>query len=192
MSEPAGTPVRWGRVSLKPVPEFTPQEWRTMHGFFRDRELADWNDAKPIRLPLWLFRRVMQDEERSGERVGFGLLDERGQLIGNAELYDLRPAPPARPTRATLGIMIGVPALWGQGYGREGVHALLRWAFQVHEPPLERVRLTTFAHNRRAQRAFAACGFREVGRFEVGARTDVNMEVQRLDWLQEYAEGVAG
>lgn len=181
------TPVRWGRVTLKPVLDFTPAEWRTMHGFFRDRELADWNDARPIRLPLWLFRRVMQDEERTGERVGFGLLDEGGRLIGNAELYDLRPAPPARPTRATLGIMIGVPALWGQGYGREAVQALLAWSFTHRAEPLERVRLTTFAHNRRAQRAFAACGFREVGRFEVGERTDVNMEVERAQWLSEHA-----
>ncbi|ASN81429.1 MULTISPECIES: GNAT family N-acetyltransferase [Deinococcus] len=174
---------RWERVALKPVTAFTPAEWRTLHGFFRDRELADWNDARPIRLPEWLFRRVMQDEEKSGERAGFGILNERGQLIGSAELYDLRPAPPARPTRATLGVMIGLKDLWGHGYGREAVHALLQWAFRVREEPLERVRLTTFGHNRRAQRAFLACGFREVGRYEQLHRTDVHMEILRAEWL---------
>ena len=176
------------RVTLKPVLDFTPEEWRVLHGFFRDRELADWNDAKPIRMPEWLFRRVMQEEERGGERAGFGLLDEQGTLIGNAELYDFRPSPPLRPTTATLGVMIGYPALWGQGYGRAGVQALLHWAFAVHDPPFQRLRLTTFGHNRRAQRAFLACGFRETGRTERVGRTDVHMELTRGEWAAQQAD----
>ncbi|GMA13787.1 N-acetyltransferase [Deinococcus metallilatus] len=177
-----GTPLQWGRVTLKPVPEFTPDEWRTLYRFFRDRELADWNDAKPIRLPEWLFRRVMLEEEQTGERAGFGVLNERGELIGSAELYDLRPPPPLTPTVGTLGVMIGVRPLWGQGYGREAVTALLAWAFREREAPLSRVRLTTFGHNRRAQRAFLACGFREVGRTSGPGRTDVHMEITRGEW----------
>ncbi|WP_291426730.1 GNAT family N-acetyltransferase [Deinococcus sp.] len=175
--------VHYGRVTLKPVLDFTPAEWRTVYRFFRDRELAEWNDAKPIRLPEFLFRKIMKDEEKTGERAGFGVLDEHGKLIGNAELYDFRPSPPLRATVATLGVMIGFPALWGQGYGRETVEALLNWAFTVQEPPLQRVRLTTFGHNRRAQRAFAACGFQEIGRTEHLNRSDVHMEVTRSDWL---------
>jgi RimJ/RimL family protein N-acetyltransferase len=169
-------------VTLKPLLDFTPAEWRTLHGFFRNRELADWNDAKPIHLPEWLFRRIMQDEERGGERAGFGILDAHGTLIGSAELYDLRPPPPLSATTGTLGIMIGYPELWGQGYGRGGVNALLGWAFETRDPPLSRVRLTTFGHNRRAQRAFAACGFRETGRTERPGRTDVHMEINRDAW----------
>ncbi len=171
-----------GRVQLKPLLSLSSAEWHVLHGFFRDRELADWNDAKPIRLPEWLFRRVMQDEERGGERAGFGILDEQGTLIGSAELYDLRPSPPLTPTTGTLGVMIGYPRLWGQGYGREAVNAVLRWTFAELEPPLNRVRLTTFGHNRRAQRAFAACGFREVGRTPRAGRTDVHMEITRGEW----------
>ncbi|WP_221088281.1 GNAT family N-acetyltransferase [Deinococcus aquaedulcis] len=177
------------RVTLKPVLDFTAAEWRTLHAFFRSRELADWNDARPIRMPGWLFRRVMQEEERTGERAGFGVLDERGQLIGSAELYDLRPPPPLTPTAATLGVMIGLPELWGQGYGRAAVGALLTWAFQERDAPLSRVRLTTFAHNRRAQRAFAACGFREVGRTARAGRTDVHMELTRAQWLAAQEAG---
>ena len=172
-------------ITLKPVLQLTPAEWRTLHGFFRNRELAAWNDARPLRMPEWLFRRVMQDEERGGERVSFGLMDEGGRLIGNAEVYDFRPSPPLRATTATLGIMVGYPELWGQGYGRAGVGALLHWAFAERQPPLERVRLTTFGHNRRAQRAFAACGFREVGRSTRPERVDVHMEILRADWETE-------
>ena len=93
-----------------------------------------------------------------------------------------------RATTATLGIMIGYPSLWGQGYGRAGVQALLHWAFRVHEPALDRVRLTTFGHNHRAQRAFAACGFREVARRAHPERIDVHMEITREEW-QRGVEG---
>ncbi len=172
----------WGRVMLKPLLDMNNAEWRTLYSYFRDRELADWNGAQPIRLPEWLFRKVMQDEERSGERHGFGIVNEDAHLIGSIELYDLRPSPPARPTTATLGVMIGERRLWGEGYGREAVQATLQWAFAVRDPVLRRIRLTTFSHNRRAQRAFAASGFREVGRSERSGRTDVHMEITSEDW----------
>jgi len=172
----------WGRVSLKPVAALESHEWRAFYRYFRDRELADWNGTKPIRLPEWLFQRIMLDEERAGERHGFGILNEEGTFIGSVELYDLHPAPPGPSHQATLGVMIGERDLWGQGYGREAVGAVLRWAFEVRMPPLLSVRLTTFAHNRRAQRAFAAAGFREVGRDVRRDHTDVLMRVTREEW----------
>jgi RimJ/RimL family protein N-acetyltransferase len=177
-----GAAPQSGRVTLKRVVDLSPGEWRTLHSFFRSRELADWNAAKPIRLPEWLFRKIMTEEEQTGERAGFGVLDEAGRMIGSAELYDFRPSPPLRPTTATLGVMIGLPALWGRGYGREAVRALLAWAFTSFQPPLARVRLTTFGHNRRAQRAFAAVGFTETGRTERAERTEVHMELTRAAW----------
>ncbi len=180
-----------GRVTLKPLVQLDPSEWRTLHSYFRDRELADWNGAQPIRIPEFLFRRVMIDEERGGDRHGFGILGESGRLIGSIELYDLRPVPPAPARFATLGVMIGDRGLWGQGYGRGAVSALLDWAFGERQPPLERVRLTTFSHNRRAQRSFAASGFREVGRTAHDDRTDVHMEISRDDWQGKQAEGSA-
>ena len=90
-------------MALKPVTDFTPAEWRVVYRFFRDRELADWNDAKPIRMPEFMFRKVMQDEEQAGDRIGFGVLNELGEVIGNAELYDFRPSPRCGPP----------PRLWG-------------------------------------------------------------------------------
>lgn len=175
----------WGRVTLKPLADLTAEEWRRFYHYFRDRELADWNGAKPIRIPEWLFQRVMIDEERAGERHGFGIFDEEARFIGSVELYELRPHPPERAAHATLGIMIGERALWGRGYGREAVRAALAWAFETLDPPLKSVRLRTFAHNRRAQRAFAASGFREVGREAGREHVDVLMCVTREEWLLE-------
>ncbi|WP_425147714.1 GNAT family N-acetyltransferase [Deinococcus sp.] len=173
---------QWGRVTLKPLVQLDSTEWRRLHSYFRDRELADWNGAQPIRIPEFLFRRVMIDEERGGDRHGFGVLDEQRQLIGSIELYDLHPPPPAEARIATLGVMIGERALWGQGYGRDAVRALLSWAFGARTPPLARIRLTTFSHNRRAQRSFLASGFREVGRSTHPERTDVHMEITADEW----------
>ena len=183
MSQPAV-----GRVTLRPLVQLGGSEWRRLHSYFRDRELADWNGAQPIRIPEFLFRRVMIDEERGGDRHGFGILDEAGELIGSIELYDLKPVPPGTARFATLGVMIGERRLWGQGYGRDAVRALLLWAFSVRQPALERVRLTTFSHNRRAQRSFLAAGFREVGRSVHDDRTDVHMEISREDWQEAQSE----
>lgn len=179
---------RWGRVTLKPTLSFNVREWRTLSRYFRDRELAEWNGASPVQLPTWLFKRLMIREERGPDRQGFGILNEQGDLIGSVELYDLRPLPPAAPRSATLGIMIGERALWGRGYGREGVQAALLWAFSLRQPALTRVHLTTFSHNRRAQRAFAACGFREVRRSEKLNYTEVHMEVSAEEWLKEHRD----
>lgn len=174
-----------GRVTLRPLVQLDGSEWRRLHSYFRDRELADWNGAQPIRIPEFLFRRVMIDEERGGDRHGFGILDEAGELIGSIELYDLKPVPPVTARFATLGVMIGERRLWGQGYGRDAVRAVLLWAFSVRQPPLDRIRLTTFSHNRRAQRSFLAAGFSEVGRSVQGDRTDVHMEISRDGWLEQ-------
>ncbi len=181
-----------GRVTLKPLVQLDASEWRKMHSYFRDRELADWNGAQPIRIPEFLFRRVMIDEERGGDRHGFGILDEDGTLIGSIELYDLRPVPPAQARFGTLGVMIGERRLWGRGYGRDAVTALLAWAFGQRQPPLERVRLTTFSHNRRAQRSFLATGFHEVGRTTTPDRTDVHMEISRHDWQDRQHQPPTG
>lgn len=175
--------ARWGRVSLKPLKELSPREWRRFYAYFKDREIADWNGARPIRIPEWLFQRIMLDEERAGERFGFGIFNEVGRFIGSVELYELRPPAPARPREGTLGIMIGERDLWGQGYGRDAVQALLNWAFVVHSPPFVSVRLRTFAHNKRAQRAFLAAGFYEEAREQQRDRVDVLMRAQRDVWL---------
>ncbi|MFC6590720.1 GNAT family N-acetyltransferase [Deinococcus lacus] len=76
--------------------------------------------------------------------------------------------------------MIGDKALWSQGYGREAVLALLDWSFGGR---LDRVRLMTYGHNVRAQRAFLACGFREVGRSQGTPYDEVYMEITRQEWL---------
>ncbi|MFC6617081.1 GNAT family N-acetyltransferase [Deinococcus radiophilus] len=163
-------------------------QWQSLHALYRDPELAALNAAEPTRMPLWLFRLLLLAEQ-GRERVSFGVTLPTGELIGNAELYDFAPAHPEVATRATLGVMLA-PPYWGHGYGRDTLYALLGWAFGVHkdgpDTPLERVRLTTLAHNNRALSAFLRAGFEEKGRFSRGRYPEVNMEVLRGVWLEEF------
>lgn len=169
---------RFGRVTLKPLSAgLSEEEWKALWETFRDPEVAYWNGTSPLRSPLWLFKRLVQMDLRRKDRLAFGILDESGELIGTVELYDLTPE------EGTLGILIGKRERWGKGYGTEAVRALLGYAFGPLG--LKRVRLRTFAHNERAQRAFKKAGFKEVGRLTVRGVEDVVMEVERDSFSPE-------
>jgi RimJ/RimL family protein N-acetyltransferase len=111
-------------------------------------------------------------------------IEVEGIYIGHCALYHLQD----RNRNAELGITIGDPAYWGQGYGRETVKLLLRYAF--HYLNVRRVELTTNAKNERAIRSYLACGFVEEGRprkvvWIEGEYTDlVNMSILRDEWAQ--------
>jgi RimJ/RimL family protein N-acetyltransferase len=61
-----------------------------------------------------------------------------------------------------LGVEINDRDYWSQGYGREVVRLLLRYAFEHHH--IHRVWLNTHSENERAMRCYRACGFVEEGR----------------------------
>lgn len=171
----------YGRVQLRPLEHLEREDWRRVQEHFRDPEIAHLNGTPPNRLPLWLLRRILKSDARRADRATFGIYDERGAYIGTVELYDLRGAT------ATLGIIIGEKTHWNRGYGPEAIHALLGHAFR--DLGLEKVRLSTFGDNERAQAAFAKVGFREVRRVRASnGRTDVQMEIWRDAWLAAAAD----
>jgi RimJ/RimL family protein N-acetyltransferase len=146
-----------GRVILKPLLELTGREWSKFHSYFRDREIAELNGSNPLRMPLWLFRRVVSGEERGGERTGFGIFDAGENFIGSVEFYELNPHRPRQPLEGTLGIVIGEKHLWGLGYGGDALKVALEHAFT--KIGLRRVKLETLERNARARRAFEKAGF---------------------------------
>lgn len=182
---------KYGRVTLKPFSSgLTDEEWRRFYETFRDGEIAEWNGSKPLRMPIWLFKRVVMGEVSRGDRMGFGILDQQGEWIGTVELYDLGLQ------QATLGILIGAKDRWGQGYGTEAVKAVLQHAFT--KMGLTKIKLRTFKHNLRAQRSFQKAGFRAVGsrpagvRFGLGFRIntleDVLMEIEAEEWKLQQTQ----
>src|SRR5690606_30116913 len=146
----------YGRVTLRPLEEFSDADWRRLQSHFRDPEIAHLNGTPPSRVPLWLLKRLLKSDARRSDRATFGIFDEHDDFIGTTELYDVRGA------QGTLGIIIGERSHWARGYGPEAMHALLGYAFDVLG--LDLVRLNTFGDNLRAQAAFRKVGFHEVER----------------------------
>ena len=177
-------PIGYGRVTLKPLTELDQDAWRRVHDHFRDPEIAHLNGTPPSRMPLWLLKRILKADSRRNDRATFGIFDvSNGDefYIGTIELYDIRR------TEATLGIIIGERSHWSQGFGPEAVRAILEYAFD--ELCLERVTLSTFEDNPRAQSAFKKVGFVERRRVDAGkGRTDVQMELRRGRWLAEQRD----
>lgn len=167
---------RYGRVMLKPLHELERDAWRRIHAHFKDPEIAHLNGTPPNRMPLWLLKRILKADSRRHDRDTFGIYDETNSYIGTIELYDIGYSS------ATLGIIIGERTHWNKGYGPEAIHALLSYAFYVLD--MQRIKLSTFEDNERAQAAFKKAGFHEVRRVKTGTgRTDVQMEISRETWV---------
>lgn len=91
---------------------------------------------------------------------------ETETLLGECWLFDLDPV--ART--AQLGMTLGDPTTWGQGFGREAVGLLLEYGFRYQN--LRRVWLKVRANNERAVRCYRACGFAEEGRLRAHVWSD--------------------
>ncbi len=177
-------PLSYGRVILKPLAELEQDAWRRVYEHFRDPEIAHLNGTPPSRMPLWLLKRILKADSRRSDRATFGIFDvthaSEGAYIGTIELYDIKR------TEATLGIIIGERSHWNKGFGPEAIQAILAYAFE--ELCLERVTLSTFEDNPRAQSSFKKVGFVERRRVSAGkGRIDVQMELRRGRWLEQHA-----
>jgi RimJ/RimL family protein N-acetyltransferase len=170
--------LRYGRVSLRPLSELDQKAWKRVQSHFRDTEISHLNGTPPNRMPLWFLKRLLKADSHRPDRATYGIFDEQSDYIGTIELYDIRY------DYATLGIIIGEKTHWNKGYGPEAIQALLSYAFgKLH---LERVKLSTFADNLRAQTAFRKIGFLEMRQISTGnGRTDVQMEMNKNTWLEQ-------
>ena len=163
-------------VRLKDFREgLSEEEWRLFYEAFRDPEIARLNGHKPLKLPFWAFRRIVEAELSRGDRIAFGVLDEAGRWIGTVELYEITPK------RAILGIILSAKDRWGKGYGPAAVAEALRYAFDALG--VEAGELRTFRWNARARRAFEKAGFRLVGFVPApGGEEDALMRIRREEW----------
>lgn len=110
-------------------------------------------------------------------------VDARDEFIGTIGLKDID----RHSQHGWLAIMLD-PSRLGQGYGRDAIGTLLRWAFDVQN--FQRVSLETWATNERALRCYRAAGFVEEGCMRemmwVGGRfVDViQMGILRREWRE--------
>lgn len=175
MTDSSGATLKRGEVELRPVTQMSVADWQRFHRYFKDREIAKLNGANPIFLPLWLFKRVVLSEEKSGERIGYAIYVAQS-FVGSVEFYDLE-----RPRQAVLGILIGEKTLWGKGYGTVAVRLALESIFQIHK--FERVTLQTLDHNARARGSFERVGFHLTGFADTGKQRFAHYQITKAQWL---------
>jgi len=177
-----GRPER--RVSLRPyVAGFSDAELRALYRWACDPELLRLTSGVPLDMSFKRFRSLFLSQlpKYNSEREQlFAVLDRGERLIGRVGLFGIDPSGGS----AELGILIGDPEDWGKGYGRAAVAAAVDLAFQ--ELGLAAVILHTYPENLRAQRAFAAAGFRrvrELRRFSLdrGTHDELEMRVTPAD-----------
>ncbi|WP_162909587.1 GNAT family N-acetyltransferase [Aggregatilinea lenta] len=100
-----------------------------------------------------------------------------GQHIGWVCWYNLN-----RDTGCTyVGVVLPDPQMWGQGYGPEALHLLVRTLFR--EMGLNTVKAATWSGNRRSVGCILKCGFRETARLPHRAARSVRGEpLERVEF----------
>lgn len=178
--------VAWGnKTGLRPFEDpLTDAESARVYRWSRDEELLRWSGGSPTDLTLEEFREQLRREHNRApsERRAFFLVTRGGELIGRAGCF----AIDHKKKQGELGILIGERAYWGKGVGRDAVTTMLRYLFET--TTLERINLFTFSENIRAQRCFAACGFRSLGTArhlspDIGEFYGIEMEITRQEFL---------
>jgi len=112
----------------------------------------------------WL--RAHAERPLSFDNVLFAIETKDVRHIGNVGLERTS----AEDRKALLGIIIGEKDCWSQGYGTDAITTLLRFAFD--EMNLNKVALTTYDFNDRAQACYRKCGFVEEGRLREARYSD--------------------
>ncbi len=176
-------PIRDVRGTLVYLRPLEPDDLEAVHRWFEDHRIASLMGD----LPRSLARRrqvydahLAEEGETHAQFVICRLADD--VPVGRMDLFEID----RRHGSACLGITIGDPADWNQGYGTDAVNAVVDLAFG--QLRLERVWLDTDVSNARAQAAYTKAGFVREGVlrhsfFEQGRWSDdIRMAMIRSDW----------
>jgi RimJ/RimL family protein N-acetyltransferase len=180
-------PIIWeNHVGLRSFEEpISDEEAARVYRWSRDEELLRLSGGEPTELTLAEFCEQLRGDHQDlfDHRRMFFILTRAHELIGRIGCF----AIDWTRRDGELGIVIGEPTFWGKSFGRAAVTLLLRHFFET--TLLERIYLFTYPENMRAQRCFAACGFRSRGtarRFSIerGEHDGVEMEITRQEFLE--------
>lgn len=158
-----------------------------LHQFNNDIavELAGGGDP-PMPQSLARVQAEYEQQAGNGGRDGANFaIEADGKFIGICALFN----EDHTAQTIELGITIGDKDYWGKSYGRDVVASLVEYAFTYRN--YRKVWLQVHGDNKRAQAAYAACGFVEEGRqkahvFSNGAYDDlIYMGIFRDDWAAQ-------
>ncbi len=142
--------------------------------------LSRFDAARPLTMNYQQYLALFREEllYPSPYRRSFGIEDGAGRHIGNIMYYNID----ALRQEAELGITIGEPAYWGQGFGSEAVQLLV--TYLIERQGFRRLYLKTLEWNARARQCFLNVGFAECGKVSRSGNTFVLMEF-RCEWLSD-------
>jgi [ribosomal protein S5]-alanine N-acetyltransferase len=166
-------------IYLRPL---EPEDAPTIVTWFNDPEVT-----RTLRMyqPMTLAKEKAFLEQRAKSETDVSLaivVRESDQFIGVTGLHEID----VRHRHARFGISIGVPSLWGKGYGTETTRLLVRHAFQTLN--LNRVGLEVYEFNQSAVRCYEKAGYKIEGRlrqsyFGEGRYWDtIVMGILREEW----------
>ena len=181
--------VIWGdKIGLRRFEDhLTPFDMQRLYEWSQDDELLRWSGGTPAQMGFEEFEDQVVQEQLYGphnRRAFFIIRRDTHELIGRLGLFAIDWGK----RQAELGIIIGQKEYWGRGYGRDALRTFLHHIFKTSN--LERVYLFTFQDNVRAQRAFAASGFRPVRSVrrtlpDLGEFDGLEMEATRAEFMKE-------
>lgn len=163
---------------------FEPEDATLVHAWVHDpRTIRFLSNRYPLSLAAV--------RERLNGNVSFALADfaitdrQDGACIG---WLSLRGATP-EVRCAELGLGIGDPARWGNGYGTDAVRSACRFGFEMMQ--LHRIQLDVFASHERGRRLYERLGFRvEARRREASYKDGRYEDVLVMGLLGREASGV--
>src|SRR5438093_12811038 len=97
--------------------------------------------------------RWFRDDERRTDEQIFAI-EVEGQHVGNLGLHKIDRVH----RKAEVGIVIGEPSFWSQGYGTEAMRVVLRYGFDGLG--LNKISLDVLEYNTRALRTYDRLGFK--------------------------------
>ncbi len=155
--------LRGPRLLLRPLTE---DDWASLLAWNNDPELLQWTEGDDVQA------RTLEDVQRIYRSISVNaycfLMELDGEPVGECwlqrmNLQRLAARHPGQDVRR-VDIAIGVPALWGQGLGRETVGLLLDLGFR--RDGVDIIYACVDAENPRSRRMFESLGF------TVDSRTD--------------------
>lgn len=151
-------------VLLTPRLRLTPHELtdaEAMNRWAGDYDLCHYSDDAPAGSESFAetrqyLERIIDQNDDSIRRWAVRRIDD-GQLIG----YCMAAFIDLHNRRCKIGLAIGEKAVWGQGYGREVLDALVRHCFE--DLCMNRIGAEIYGFNERSIRLFEHAGFKREG-----------------------------
>jgi len=128
--------------------------------WMRDPEVLRYLSTSPASCSIDKLKEFVVAMNTSGRDYLWGIyLKDSHRHIGNIKIGNVHSIHQF----GDLGLIIGVKALWGQGYATEVIKVATQYAFD--QMKLRKVIAGIFAPNQASYRAFLKAGYREVGRY---------------------------